>query len=102
MTENDKQEILRDLTTVLTHLKQQLDTEEEQAIQGRILNELMAGPKSGLSANLLPFSPGVPATILERETQINRVTQTIDYIRQTEASALTDEGIRTFSHSVGQ
>lgn len=100
MTETEKQEILRSFSVVIDYLTQQRDTEETDAIQNTLLYNLTSASADGLSMPVMPFPFVAPATIAERETQLTHLTQTAEYVSNTEASALTDESIRSFAQAL--
>ena len=100
MTEIEKQEILRSFSGVITYLTQQRDAEETNAVQSALLYNLTSSSIDGLSIPAMPFPFAAPSSIAEQEAQLAHLTQTADYISQTEASALTDASIRRFVQSL--
>jgi hypothetical protein len=100
MTELEKQEILRNFSIVVDYINQQLDDEESKLIQSTLLYNLTSTSDDGLSIPTLPFPIVAPSTLAERETQLSHLTQTVEYIRHTEATALTDESIRSFAQAL--
>lgn len=100
MTELEKQEILRNFGVVIDYLTQQRNTEQTSIVQNNLLYNITSAPADGLSIPAIPFPFAAPSTISDWDTQISHLTQTADYIKHTEAAALTDVSIHSFAQAL--